>query len=668
MAELLSFFPSVAFLTLALFLPGTLLLVLARIDAFTALCLGPAVTLASFAVSSVVGDALGVPWNALTAALGVLPLWVLAFVLRQRLPPLAVSRLTNHGVPTILAVAAGITTGSALTALALARGIGSARTASQGWDPIFHANVLAWIRDSGGASPWSIAPIYAEQNTNYYPAGWHSFVSLYPGHVVEAANASAIVIGAFVWPLGIALLASVVFPRVPAVWAVAPVIAASFISFPFAQLVRSGQWPNGLATAVVPGILAVAILLLQRICSADHNVRHTKQNVQLAVLGGMSVVGAAAAHPSSVFALGVCIVPFALAAFLQVAIRGWRTRRLTTVVVLLALTAAVTATALFLHTSPLLRSVMAYERAVRAEMPDALRLAFFDLPRFPRISPPAPDDFNLMIGLLVLLGALFVLFIRDSRATAVSWALFVVLYILAAGPENPFRWLTGFWYKDTQRIAPFIAMFGSLLGALSLVLVAAGAARLLVRVLPNERRPFGAAVATGVLVLGGLTVTYGFSSNYRSEDRFSVTAHNYTTDPRLSLGVLTPGEQEFIEQAGADLPSDARVIGDPFNGSALFYALADRGVVYTQLGSASAGSRAKELLRTGFKNLHSDADICGAIDAVGATHYYQDRPGLSHGSLNVDAWPGFYDVPTDEGFELVASDGTRALHRITACG
>lgn len=667
MTEALSFFPSVAYLALALFLPGTVLLVLARIDTFAAFCLGPTVTLASFAMSSVLYDALNIPWNGLTAVLGVVPLCLVIIGLRRRLPRCNLSHLSEQGTPPTLAVAAGVAVGSGLTALALVRGIGSAGTASQGWDPIFHANVLAWIRDSGSASPWSIAPIYAEQNTSYYPAGWHSFVSLYPGSPLEAANASAIIIGALVWPLGIALLASVVFPRIPAVWATAPVIAASFISFPFAQLLRSGQWPNGLATALVPGILAVAILLLRRVCSTESNVRHSNQNLQLAALGVAAVTGAAAAHPSSIFALGIAVLPFALAALLQLAIRGWRKRRLATVVVILALLGATTVTALLLQASPLLRSVMSYNRAVRAEVPDSLWLAFFDLPRFPRITPPAPDDFNLVVGLLVILGALIVLFIRGSRATAVSWAVFVVLYVLAAGPENPFRWLTGVWYKDTQRIAPFIAMFGSLLGALALVTIATILGRLMIRALPMKLPSIGAATGIGFLVVVGLAVAYGASSNFRSDDRISVTAHNYTTDPRLSLGVLAPGEQEFIAKAGSALPEEAKVIGDPFNGAALFYAVADRDVVYTQLGSASAGSKAKELLRTDFKNIHDDAAVCDAIAALGSTHFYQDPPGFSHGSPSVEAWPGFYDVPVDDGFELVATDGTRSLYRITAC-
>jgi hypothetical protein len=146
----------------------------------------------------------------------------------------------------------GVAIGAAVTSLALLRGMGDPATASQGWDPIFHLNALRWIQESGKATPWSIAPIFGAGQPTYYPAGWHSAVALVPGSVSEAANLSSIVIGGLIWPIGLTFLASAVLPRHPAAWALTPLIAASFVSFPFSQLLRSGQWPNGLATALCP--------------------------------------------------------------------------------------------------------------------------------------------------------------------------------------------------------------------------------------------------------------------------------------------------------------------------------------------------------------------------------------------------------------------------------
>ncbi|MFC9335980.1 DUF6541 family protein [Arthrobacter sp. NPDC057009] len=691
--------PTVVFLVAAFFLPGLLVLLPLRPGWPAAIALSPAVTLLMLLAGSFAAAAVGLPWNAATAALTALPLVLTAwfagrrFAFGQPLTPAGI------GLPIWLAAGAGTAIGSAVTCLALLRGIGDAAAASQGWDPIFHLNALRWIQESGQATPWSIAPIFGAGRATYYPAGWHSAVALVPGSIPEAANLSSIVIGGLIWPAGLAFLATAVLPRHPAAWALTPLVGASFISFPFSQLLRSGQWPNGLATALVPATLALAVLLLRRVSSAGAAAgaasgtsagtasgraepaaagtavpAPARGRILLAVTLVALLGGCAAAHPSSLFAIAVAVLPFVAARFLPLLVRGARRRPLPTLAAVLG-TALLAATAWqVLANSRVLAGVMAYRRAVRAEVPDSLYLAFFDLPRFPALSPPAPDDFNIAVGLLVILGAVVAIFVREARPLAVTWLAFVGLYVLAAGPENGLRWLTGFWYKDTQRIAPFIAMAGSLLAALAVAVVTGAVVGALLRLLSArspEPRTAGrwpvpailftaaAAAVTGALYVG--------SGSYRSVERVAVAAQNYTVSDKPGNGVLSRGEQAFIERAGQMLPADAVVIGDPFNGETYFYALTGRHVVYTQLGSPTAGSPAKELLRTGFNRLATDPAICEAVRDVGATHFYEDAPGASHGSVSLRRWPGFYNVPTRQGFEKVASAEGRTLYRITAC-
>ncbi len=278
--------------------------------------------------------------------------------------------------------------------------------------------------------------------------------------------------------------------------------------------------------------------------------------------------------------------------------------------------------------------------------------------------------FNLAVGLLVILGGAAAVFIREARPLAVSWLAFVALYVLAAGPETPLRWLTGVWYKDTQRIAPFIAMTGSLLAALAIAVLARAANRAVSARLPSARLGGRWPLPAVLVAVSVAAVSYGIywqSGGYRSAERVAVAAQNYAVSDKPGTGVLSKGEQEFIERAGAALPGDAVVIGDPFNGETYFYALTGRRVVYTQLGSPTSGNPAKELLRTGFNRIATDKSICEAVLKVGATHFYQDAPGTSHGSTSLKRWPGFYNVPTGRGFEEVASADGRTLYRITAC-
>lgn len=661
---------TVVVLAAVFFLPGLLILLPLKPGWPAAIALSPAVTLLAFLPGSFLAAAAGMPWNIATAALVALPLVLSTWLAGRRFAfrkPLTPDAFTT---PTALAVGAGIAVGSAVTCLALLRGIGAPATASQGWDPIFHLNVLRWIQESGKATPWSIAPLFGDGLPTYYPAGWHSAVALVPGGVSEAANLSSIVIGGLIWPVGLAFLAMAVLPRHPAAWALAPVIAASFVSFPFSQLLRSGQWPNGLGTALVPATLAVAVLLLRRLTSEGRAGTPARERVLLAAILLALLGGCTAAHPSTLFAVAAAVLPFVAACFLPALARGIRRRPLPMLAAAVAAVVLAATAWSVLANSRLLTGVMAYPRAVRAKVPDSLHLAFFDLPRFPALSPPAPDDFNLAVGLLVIVGAAVAVFVREARPLAVAWLAFVGLYVLAAGPENGLRWLTGFWYKDTQRIAPFIAMTGSLLAALAIAALARAVIRAVSSRVPLERSAgrfsLPAVLFTAAVALASCGLYTG-SGSYRSVERVAVAAQNYTVSSKPGTGVLSVGEQAFIERAGALLPANAVVIGDPFNGATYFYALTGRRVVYPQLGAPTAGSAAKELLRTRFNRLATDKAACEAVRKVGATHFYEDAPGSSHGSESLKRWPGFYNVPTNQGFEKIASEGGRTLYRITAC-
>ncbi|MFP3460287.1 DUF6541 family protein [Arthrobacter globiformis] len=665
--------PTVLFLTAAFFLPGLLVLLPFKPGFLAAIGLSPAVTLLMYLAGSFAAAAAGLPWNGATAALAALPLVLGAWLAGRRFAFGKPLWPENLGRPAALAVAAGVAIGSAVTCVAILRGMGDPATASQGWDPIFHLNALRWIQESGKATPWSIAPIFGAGPATYYPAGWHSAVALIPGSVPEAANLSSIVIGGLIWPAGLAFLATAVLPRHPAAWALTPLIAASFVSFPFSQLLRSGQWPNGLATALVPATLAVAVLLLRRLTSAARAETPRRESILLAAILLALLGGCTAAHPSALFATAVALLPFVAARFLPMLVRGVRRRPVPTLGAVLAAAVLAAAAWSVLANSRLLAGVMAYRRAVRAVVPDSLKLAFFDLPRFPALSPPAPDDFNVAVGVLVIAGAVLAIGVREARPLALAWLAFVGLYVLAAGPENGLRWLTGVWYKDTQRIAPFIAMTGSLLAALAVAVVTGAVVRAALRLSARVPRAGTAvrwpvpAILFTVAVAAVTGALYAGSGNYRSVERVAVAAQNYVVSSKPGAGVLSSGEQAFVERAGAMLPADAVVIGDPFNGETYFYALTGRHVVYTQLGAPTAGSAAKELLRTGFKRLATDPRICEAVRTVGATHFYEDAPGASHGSTSLGRWPGFYNVPTEQGFEKVASAGGRTLYRITAC-
>ena len=140
---------TVVLLVAAFFLPGPLVLLPLKPGLPAAIALSPAVTLLIFLAGSMVADAVGVPWSAATAVLAAVPPVLAAWLIGEAVQFSAPLWPAGPGLPAKVAVGAGVAIGSIVTRLALLRGIGDPAKASQGWDPIFHLNVLRWIQESG---------------------------------------------------------------------------------------------------------------------------------------------------------------------------------------------------------------------------------------------------------------------------------------------------------------------------------------------------------------------------------------------------------------------------------------------------------------------------------------------------------------------------------------
>src|SRR5690606_20421740 len=156
-----------------------------------------------------------------------------------------------------------------------------------------------FVRDTGNASSLGgLSPMYADNAAPFYPATWHGLVAVAPGfdRVTEAANSSSLVIGAAIWVAGLVALARVVFPAraLPAV--LAPVLAASYVTFPDVAVSMLAVWPFALSVACLPGTIALVIAALRGVLS-------WQMHLALALGLGWAVVGVVLAHPSGVFSL-----------------------------------------------------------------------------------------------------------------------------------------------------------------------------------------------------------------------------------------------------------------------------------------------------------------------------------------------------------------------------
>ncbi|MFT4468678.1 DUF6541 family protein [Arthrobacter sulfonylureivorans] len=400
----------------------------------------------------------------------------------------------------------------------------------------------------------------------------------------------------------------------------------------------------------------------------------------------MVTFGAAWIHPSALASLlvlgGVYLIRVAVLGLLRL----WRSHRKQFVVTVSALAAAAVGVVVLLTQSQLLAAVMSYPRGRTAGWEDALVWLVFDLPRQPASADAVPGSYAVVVGILMVCGALLACFTARTWPAVAGMAAAVVLFILAAGPEdNPFRWLTGFWYTDPPRIAPLVHIFAVVFAALALDQLCT----LLVRLIrprrgrTGARAPTGARASTNVppdtharpdrqqlatagLAFAVLAAVFVSTGAFRHDVRVDTASIRYGITQHHDGRALMGDEQDFIRSLGPLLPAGAVVIGDPFNGLPYIYSLTGHQTVYFQ-NVSSAGSKDKDYLRQHFRNIGSDPRVCPALRSTGATYLYDDQPvrGYQHSAKH--QWPGFHNIDFSHGFRRIASHGSATLYEITAC-
>ena len=673
--------PAVLALVALLYLPGLGFGLLAGLRGLVLVGAAPAVTATTVGATGVLADKVGLGWGVLAYALGTAVTLGAGALLgwwrrrtgatwRETLGP-GLTRAQTVGLVVTWAASATI-------ALAVLRpGIGTPDALLQTWDSVFHLNAVQAIRELGNASlvgglnslSGPGAPVL------YYPSVWHALVALAPGQVPLVANASTVVMACVVWPLGLAALARAACPRTPLVALAAPVVGASFLAFPTVLLSTSGQWPNGLSVAVLPGALAVTALALR----SWHDTRVSGALVALPALAGVAL-----AHASGAFAVVYLLVPLVVGCAAMAVVRLVRAGRwpwaLGGSVVVLALVAVAVRV---LTGATVLQNTLRYPRPATGTLTDGIRDGLLDVP----LSSGAPG--NVVVLVLVLVGCVAALVRREARWLVVGWVVCVGLVALATGPENDLRWLTGFWYKSVPRVAALVPVAASVLGALGAVWLGQLAARAATRWTGDGRRTVAAhegghgdrarstgrttvATATAATVvawavpLGVLLGAWTASDGFRHDDKVHRMAQGYDPE-QIRFGAMVSAEEEGLLRSLDDvLPDDAVLLGDPFNGAALAYAVSGVDVVFPQLGAAFA-SADQQYLELHFRDVRTDPRVCEAVRELGVTHFYADEPAWIEGTDVAARWPGLYGVDVSEGFELVASAGGVGVYAVSAC-
>ena len=330
-----------------------------------------------------------------------------------------------------------------------------------------------------------------------------------------------------------------------------------------------------------------------------------------------------------------------------------------------------------LYKMPFLQSVVSYSWP-----PTATRFqAFVDAITLGFRTPGA----QVVLGGLVILGALRTLREREHVWLVCSYAVAVVVYVVSASSDGPLQHLlSGFWYTDSARVAASVALFGVPLASLGLWTAVDGCRLLATKVAKHPPRSSKTvpACCAGVVALCFVLANYypGFvlPGHGTRQTAFETTLERLRqdNDTQAPPRIYSADERSFVQEALRELPPGALVVNVPDDGSAFSYGLDGMRTYYRYLRTYGGIDETKEsyLIRSRLWAVAEDEDVRAAVQKIGAAYVLALDQGDSrlysprwYTYMTGGTWRGI-ELIDDEtpGFEIVKADGDKRLYRITA--
>ncbi|TPV52173.1 hypothetical protein FJ661_07175 [Pseudarthrobacter phenanthrenivorans] len=661
--------PQVLIAVFLLLAPGLLVALALRFRSFDALALAPALSVGVIVLTATsipfIGLPFGFPAVAATAAvLAAAGLW-----LCQRYGPLVPGSQYNDGSVHCAGITVGRAAGSQLApfvAVLLAGGLIAWRTVqvlgtpvsfSQTYDAVFHLNSVRFALDTGQASSLTIGGM---TGGGFYPAGWNAVATLVASvtgsDVPQAVNITTIVIASVFWPLGCVLLATWIAGRSSAAAIAAGISSASLGAFPLLMMDFGVLYPNLLAISVLPACIALAARLLG-VSVTDGQM---KLPATLALL--LSLAGLMVSHPTTFMAWLVWTLPMVAFAFQRSASAVEAAPRtggsLSVRRALIAIYVLVYVALWIFLRPPEEASFWGPYHTVPQAFGEALLVSPMDL---------APAW--LLIPLLFL-G--FLACYRNPRRfgwIGVVFIIFAGLFVLVSGfPKSPLRnFMAGVWYNDSYRIAALLPVAAILLAAVGVAWaepwVRAWVRRLTIahsdtdgEVTPRAR--FLQRAVGVLLVLAAIAI--GQQGGLKQEAARAST--QYAVTERSPL--VSDDELAVLRRLGQTVPAGSTVLGNPYTGAALSYALGNRRAA--QLHILSNISPELQEIYEDLGKVSSDPAVCDAIRDEDAYYVLDFGTYEVHGGDHTP--PGLRHLDRNPGLELLDSQGDAKLYKITSCG
>lgn len=646
-----------------LVLPGLALGALSGLRGLLLWGSAPVLSGAVVGIAAVVAGQVGITWSWLVVVGATVVLGLLAFLVsrltgRWRSPHVTSAKHSRRQIAVMVLV--GLLASSVLQVRRMVTAIGVPDAVAQTFDTSYHLNSVRLMLESGDASSLHMVLTTPEKAINFYPGLWHGICALVVevsgADVATSANALSIVIAGVVWPLSLLALARAVFGARPVLLGMTAFFAYAMVQFPNTMLSFGILYPNLLAYSYVPAVLAFVVLALWK-------ARGRRRTVPF-LLAGVGCVALVLAQPNALFAVGYLLVPLGLqwtfqrsARIARTGSRRWRAALPPVAFVGICVAAYWAAGQVAMVAT--FREQVSWP--VRSTWPEAIR-AVLDL------SAMHPQGTaNPVLAVLVVIGLATAIWVGRWRWLAGAYLLLAALFVVVAAVDSPLRaQLTGYWYGDPQRLASLLPIIGLLLASIGAAVVVYALSRAVQawRAVDTPRFRVDGWRCLVTVVIGVFMVAVLPRTDVYAESFLSMSS-TYQIDPDSESSVRLVDEHEYrlMDELPEIVPEGVVVVGNPWDGSAMSWALGEREALFPHMGDVVEPDRF--LVATALNQALVDPAVCEAVDRLNVG--YVLRMGRHLWGGDPIGYEGLDQLVENGVGELVAQEGNARLYKITAC-
>ena len=627
--------------------------------------LAPVLSLSVAGVGAILAPFLGVGWGigvvVVTSVLASAAAWAIMQRPWERRQgrPFQQRVQQGDGWPTLAAGAIGVAAGAFLIGRRFIQLVGLPDNISQRYDNVFHLNAVRYVLDTGNASTLNLGSMAGGTGglSSVYPAVWHSLGALVSqltgASVPVSVNIVNLVASAVIWPISVVFLTRVIIGARPVGLMAAGVMSAGFLAFPYLLLVWGPLFPNLLSVSALPAGVAAVIF----VCRLSPTLHEPPVRAWLVLL--MAVPGLALSHMSAVNALLAFSIPVVLSRLFLYVRQMIRTKAPAAKFAAVALASVVGAAAVVVAWQKL-RPAPYNGWTPHQTVPGAIGEVI--------ANGPMKTDATLLISVLALVGIARIIRRRSQLWLFGCYVVAGFLYVVAAGFAAGWAraFFTGTWYQDTYRLASYLPIFVVVLAALG-VLAIADAIKPAAAMLALRLRPVRGVRLSGVPGFAGLLASclvLGWAAQ-TGPVRGYVASSQYFFERDTKDSIVSSDEYALLARLDSEVPEDAVIAVNPWNGGALAYAFADRKVLEFHMGQRE--SKSMRVVAESLAEADSSPEVCDAVRETKVSYALDFGKQYLLNHPESKTYPGLQDLGSSDAVELVDQQGNAKLYKVVAC-